>query len=162
MQEGTDRADLALVFAETQDALDAVRQLFIEYADSLQVDLCFQDFERELAALPGKYAPPEGALILALVGGQAAGCAALRRIDQDVCEMKRLYVRDAYRGQGLGRALVARIIEEARGRRYRLMRLDTLSRLTDALGLYEAFGFVPTEPYIHNPIEDVRYLELAL
>jgi putative acetyltransferase len=158
----TERAVLTIGAAESMDALEQIRQLFREYQALLQIDLCFQDFEAELAALPGKYALPEGALLLARVDGQAAGCVALRRIDTDVCEMKRLFVREGYRGLGLGRALVERIIIEARGRGYRMMRLDTLSRMEDALRLYASFGFVPTAPYIYNPIEDVRYLELAL
>ena len=162
MQHETERAVIELVAADGPVAMDVVRQLFREYEASLQIDLCFQGFEAELAALPDKYAPPEGALILAWMDGQAAGCVALRAIDADVCEMKRLYVRDAYRGLGLGRALVARIIDEARQRGYRDMRLDTLSRMEVALRLYASFGFVPTEPYVYNPVEDVRYLELRL
>jgi GNAT superfamily N-acetyltransferase len=130
-----------------------VRQLFLEYAASLGIDLCFQGFEQELAGLPGKYAPPEGALILALVDGKPAGCVALRLIDAELCEMKRL---------GLGRALVMRIIEEARTRGYHAMRLDTLSSMVAAQRLYASFGFSYIEPYIYNPVEGAQYMELKL
>jgi ribosomal protein S18 acetylase RimI-like enzyme len=139
-----------------------VRQLFLEYAASLGIDLCFQGFEQELAGLPGKYAPPEGALILALVDGKPAGCVALRLIDAELCEMKRLYLRDAFRGLGLGRALVMRIIEEARTRGYHAMRLDTLSSMVAAQRLYASFGFSYIEPYIYNPVEGAQYMELKL
>ncbi|MFO7696950.1 MAG: GNAT family N-acetyltransferase [Anaerolineae bacterium] len=144
------------------DGIVELRQLILEYAASLGVDLCFQGFEAELASLPGKYAPPEGALILARVGGEPAGCVALRPLDADICEMKRLYVRDDFRGLGLGRALVARIIEEARGRGYRAMRLDTLSTMDAAQRLYASFGFTYIEPYVHNPVEGAMYMELIL
>jgi ribosomal protein S18 acetylase RimI-like enzyme len=141
LREESERRDMALVTVEGQERLAEIRQLFVEYAASLEIDLGFQGFDAELEGLPGKYAPPEGALILALVDGQVAGCVALRRIDDGVCEMKRLYVREAFRGLGLGGALAARIIEEARARRYRLMRLDTLPSMQAAMGLYAALGF---------------------
>jgi GNAT superfamily N-acetyltransferase len=162
MREHTRPPRVMLVPAEGPDRLEDIRGLFLEYAASLEVDLCFQGFEAELATLPGRYAPPDGALILALVDGQVAGCVALRRIEQDVCEIKRLFVREAYRGLGLGRALVGRAVTEAQTRHYRLMRLDTLPSMGAALALYEAMGFVATDPYVHNPIEGARYLELDL
>ncbi|MHB1317347.1 MAG: GNAT family N-acetyltransferase [Anaerolineae bacterium] len=147
-------------------ALDEARTLFLEYAGSLGIDLGFQGFEEELAGLPGKYASPEGVLILARVDGALAGCVALRSLGGPpggrICEMKRLYVRDAYRGLGLGRALVARVIDEARARGYAAMRLDTLATMSAAQRLYASFGFRYTEPYIYNPVEGARYMELVL
>jgi ribosomal protein S18 acetylase RimI-like enzyme len=139
-----------------------VRELFVEYAAGLGVDLCFQSFDEELAGLPGKYAPPDGALLLATVDGEPAGCVALRPLGDGACEMKRLYVRDAYRGMGLGRALVARVIAEAEARGYAAMRLDTLDTMATALRLYQGFGFRDTGAYVYNPIPGARYLELAL
>jgi len=144
------------------EEIDEARVLFREYAASLEIHLAFQDFDAELASLPGKYAPPDGALILARCDGALAGCVALRRIEGDICEMKRLYVRDACRGLGLGRALVARIIDEAQARGYAAMRLDTLASMAAAQGLYASFGFQHIEPYIYNPIEGARYMELIL
>lgn len=145
-----------------QDKLEEVKQLFLEYVQSLKIDLAFQDFETELKTLPGKYGPPDGALILSSVEGKASGCIALRKISDDVCEMKRLYVRDQYRGVGIGRKLIARIIQEALKHNYRYMRLDTLSIMETALNLYQSFGFYDIEPYIYNPIAGARFMELKL
>lgn len=139
-----------------------VKQLFIEYAKSLDVDLSFQDFEMELMTLPGKYAPPDGALILAVVNGRGAGCVALRKINGDTCEMKRLYVRVPYRGQGIGRQLVYEIIEEAKKLNYKYIRLDTLATMESAQKLYLSLGFCDIEPYTYNPIEGTRFMELKL
>ncbi len=139
-----------------------IRRLFVEYAASLEIDLCFQGFEAELASLPGKYAPPAGALILARVDSAVAGCVALRPLGDGICEMKRLYVRDAFRGLGVGRTLAERIIAEARSRGYRAIRLDTLGRLVAARALYESLGFREIEPYIYNPTPDVQFMELIL
>jgi ribosomal protein S18 acetylase RimI-like enzyme len=144
------------------DGLVEIRQLFLEYAASLGIDLSFQGFEAELADLPGKYAPPEGALILARVDRALAGCVALRSLGDGICEMKRLYVRDDFRGLGLGRALVARLIEEARERGYRAMRLDTLATMDAAQRLYASFGFRYIAPYVYNPVDGARYMELIL
>jgi putative acetyltransferase len=146
----------------TVSDLDAVRTLFPEYANSLQVDLCFQGFEQELATLPGKYAPPQGRLLIAKQHGEAAGCVALRHYREDVCEMKRLFVRPAFRGLGLGRDLAVRIIAEAREAGYSEMVLDSLDRLHPALGLYQAMGFVETPPYYPNPLPGVVYRRLPL
>ncbi len=142
--------------------LPVVRRLFREYADGLGVDLCFQDFEAELASLPGKYAPPRGRLLLGWDGGDALGCVALRPIDGNVCEMKRLYVRPGARGLRLGRLLVERLLAEARGIGYRRICLDTLPTMLPAQRLYESLGFEPIEPYVHNPIPGARFLGLNL
>lgn len=139
------------------------RELFEEYAAWLGVDLCFQGFEEELRDLPGRYSPPDGRLLLAIDGEHVAGCVALRRIGPDTCEMKRLYVRPAFRGSGLGRELVTAIIEEARIIGYKKMRLDTLPRVMEqAVKVYRSFGFEETEPYYSSPVDGTAYMELAL
>ena len=127
-----------------------------------EFDLCFQDFENELAGLPGKYAPPEGRLYLAEYDNRLAGCVALKKIAPDICEMKRLYIKPEFRGKKLGRQLAEMIVEEGRKIGYKKMRLDTLQRLGTALKLYRSMGFIETEPYVHNPHEDVVFMELEL
>jgi GNAT superfamily N-acetyltransferase len=139
-----------------------VRALFEEYADSLDVDLGFQDFDRELAELPGEYAPPSGRLLLALDGTTPAGCVGLRPFGRDVCEMKRLYVRPSHRGSGLGRLLVERIVEAGREAGYDRMRLDTLPTMAAARRLYRSLGFTEIEAYRSNPVHGTTYFELAL
>jgi len=139
-----------------------IRALFQEYAAESKIDLCFQNFEAELAGLPGSYTPPTGRLLLAFADSQAAGCGALREFAPGICEMKRLYVRPAFRGRGIGKALAARVIEEARACCYDRMRLDTLSRMIAAVTLYESLGFQRIEAYRPNPLEDVVYMELKL
>ena len=138
--------------------------LFREYAASLAVDLGFQGFDAELAALPGKYAPPEGELLLAVGGGPAAlGCVALRPLEGDgLCEMKRLYVRPAGRGRGVGRALVAAILAAAEARGYAEMRLDSLQSMTEATALYRRFGFVEIPAYSFNPVPGTHNLAKTL
>src|SRR6185437_8752832 len=143
---------LQIVPAQSEQEIARVRELFIEYADSLGVDLCFQDFEQELAALPGKYAPPEGALLIAIEGEEIAGCVALRELADGIGEMKRLYLRPAFRGKGAGRALALAIIAEARRIGYRCLRLDTLPSMDEARKLYRSLGFREIAPYIYNPI----------
>ena len=139
------------------------RELFLEYADSLGFSLCFQSFDQELAGLPGDYGPPDGRLLIAELGGQLAGCVALRRLDQDICEMKRLYLRRQFRGKGLGRALVEAVLGEARSIGYRRMRLDTVEPIMrDAVSMYRQFGFHEIAPYCPNPIEGALYMELEL
>jgi len=148
---------------QTEADLDAARDLFRAYAESLDFDLCFQDFEAELDALPGDYAPPEGALLLAEVGGTIAGCVAVRPMDEDgVCEMKRLYVRPAFRRDGIGRALAAAIVETAQELGYDVVRLDTVESMTAARRLYASLGFEERDSYYHNPLPDVVYMERAL
>lgn len=142
----------------TNADLDEIRGLLREYAAWLEVDLCFQNFEQELAGLPGEYAPPGGRLLLA----EGAGCVALRRIDDETCEMKRLYVRSPDRGLGLGRLLIAAVIEEARCTGYRRMRLDTLPQMDRAQRLYASFGFKDIAAYCYNPEPGARFLELDL
>ena len=149
--------------AQTAEDVETVRALFLEYAASLEFDLAFQDFEREVASLPGDYAPPRGALLLGVDGATPAGCIALRPWgDSDTCEMKRLYVRPAMRGKKVGVTLVARILDEARGRGYRRMRLDTVPGMETAIALYRAAGFRDIEPYRANPVPGALFLELEL
>ena len=154
---------LSIVQAESPEQLEQVRKLWREYSLWLEVDLCFQNFEQELAELPGRYAPPEGRLLLAVSDDRLAGCIALRKIAEGTCEMKRLYVRSEFRGQGIGRQLTARLIEEARAIGYARMRLDTLpSKMKEAEAVYRSIGFTEIEPYYHNPIAGAVYLELTL
>ncbi len=140
------------------------KALFHDYADALDVDLCFQGFDEELATLPGKYAPPAGELLLARRhDGAALGCVALRPLDEPgICEMKRLYVRDAARGQGLGQALIAAIIAAAEARGYSEMRLDSLPSMTAAVALYRRFGFAEIPAYCFNPVAGTLYLARRL
>lgn len=138
------------------------RCLFREYESFLNVDLCFQGFEEELSSLPGRYAPPDGALLLAMIDGKAVGCVALRKLEDGICEMKRLYVKPEARGIALGRKLVDEIIATARKNGYALMRLDTLESLTAAIALYQQLGFHQVEPYYDNPLADALYWELEL
>ena len=142
--------------------VEAVRLLFLEYQDSLGVDLCFQGFDRELAELPGDYTPPGGRLLVARDGGAAVACVALRRLHAETCEMKRLYVRPSHRGLGLGRALAEAVVSEARLIGYERMRLDTLPSMAEAAVLYESMGFRDIEPYTENPVPGARFLQLEL
>ncbi len=153
---------MRIVQAVTMDNIRDIRTLFLEYRMSLGVDLCFQGFDDELADLPGKYAPPDGILLLALSGNEPAGCAALRKIKNNICEMKRLYVRPEFRGHGLGRILTKSLINRAVAMKYTAMQLDTLDRLKTAMAMYESMGFVRTEPYYSNPLPGVVYWELDL
>lgn len=142
--------------------LDEVRRLFAEYADGLGIDLSFQDFASELAGLPGDYAAPGGTLLVAFVGGAAAGCVAVRRLGAGSCEMKRLFVRPAFQGTGCGRRLAARSIEWARAAGYDRMRLDTLPSMDTAQRMYARLGFRDVPAYRFNPIAGTRFMELAL
>ena len=144
------------------DNLDAVRDLFREYAKGLGVDLCFQDFEQELSTLPGKYARPKGRLYLAYDQGEAIACIALRPIDERIGEVKRLYVKPTHRRQGLSKILVERIIDDARSLGYKRLVLDTLNTMTPAMNLYKSLGFVEIEAYYPNPLEGATYFALEL
>lgn len=151
-----------LRLAHAEEA-DIVRSLFREYQESLGIDLCFQSFEEELAGLPGKYAPPRGAVLFAeSEKGEISGVVAMREWDPDTAEMKRLFVRPAFQGLGLGRLLAEGIIRQARSRGYRRMRLDTLPSMGRAIDLYRKLGFREIPPYTANPIEGALYLELTL
>lgn len=148
---------------------EAIKALMREYAKSLGFSLAYQDFEKELADFPGKYAPPDGGLLLATVGGEPAGTVALRKLDVDICEMKRLYVQPAFRGQrtadgrSIGRALAEDIVAVGRERGYRRLRLDTIGgKMVKALSLYRSMGFVDIPPYYASPIPDTAYMELVL
>lgn len=146
--------------------LDALRAIFREYAEGLGVDLCFQNFEEELATLPGDYAPPRGALLLALVDGEVAGCVGLRPLDTadypNAAEMKRLYVRRPFRGTGLGRHLAEAALDAARQGGYACVLLDTLDEMETARALYHDLGFQEIPPYYHNPIAGAHYLKADL
>ena len=139
-----------------------VEELFREYSNSIGVDICFQGFEQELANLPGKYAAPNGCVLLAFVEDKLAGCGALRPLDEATCEMKRLYVRSAFRGHHIGRTLVESLIDAAKVAGYEKMRLDTLQTMQAAQTLYLSLGFQPIAPYYDNPLDAVVYLELQL
>jgi putative acetyltransferase len=153
---------LELRQATTVAEIEMARALFREYADGLGIDLSFQNFDDELATLPGAYAPPDGRLLLTWEGADAAGCVALRRLAEGVGEMKRLYVRPAWRGTGVGRALVEAVIAEARAVGYTTLRLDTLPTMTAAQRLYRALGFREIAAYRSNPVHGASYMELTL
>ena len=147
---------------KTKDDLIEVRKLFEEYSSSLEINLDFQNFDLELANLPGDYAPPEGCLLIAVWRAEVAGCVGLRRFRPAICEMKRLYSRPRFRGLGIGRALCGAVIDKARKIGYERMRLDTLPSMETARGLYAWFGFREIEPYRYNPIEGAHFMELVL
>ncbi|MGQ2924369.1 MAG: GNAT family N-acetyltransferase [Hydrogenophaga sp.] len=162
----TGGADISLRSAEFPDDLHSVRALFLEYQAELGIDLCFQGFDAELAELPGAYAPPAGTLLLACVDGEPAGCCALRPLYNtdhlNACEMKRLFVRPAFRRFGLGRLLVERVLSDGQLAGYTTMLLDTLSDMETARALYQEVGFVEVAPYYHNPIPGAHYLKVDL
>ena len=153
---------LQITKAHAGKELQNVRKLFEEYAASLGISLDFQGFDDELALLPGKYAPPEGCLLIALWNGQVAGCVALRKLAGGLCEMKRLYTRPPVRGLKIGRALAQAIIQQAREIGYARMRLDTLPSMAMARTMYASLGFREIEPYRYNPIEGTTFMELIL
>src|SRR5215469_2554545 len=150
---------IEIIQAQSTEQIAQARRLFREYADALGVDLCFQNFEQELASLPGDYAPPNGRLLLAMNGSQTGGCVAMRPLSAMCCEMKRLYVRPGFRGTGLGRRLAIAIMAEGRGIGYQRMRLDTLPFMSEAIVLYRSLGFEEIDAYRENPIGGSLYME---
>lgn len=153
---------IRVLHAESDAHFETAKSLFVEYAAGLGIDLCFQDFDHELANLATQYSPPSGALLLAMVDKLTAGCVALRRWDDDVCEMKRLYVREPFRRLKLGRLLTTDIVDEARKLGYRRVRLDTLPSMHAAQALYRSLGFRDVSAYRHNPIAGTVFMERDL
>lgn len=152
-----------IVQAQSPQDIDRARELFEEYASWLGINLCFQNFEKELAELPGEYVPPAGRLFLAFDGDQISGCVALRGLGQGMCEIKRLYVRSEFRGMGLGRELTQTVINAAREIGYERMRLDTLpGKMDTAIAMYRSLGFREIEAYYHNPVAAATFMELSL
>jgi ribosomal protein S18 acetylase RimI-like enzyme len=153
---------LRIVPVSSESDRASIRTLFLEYANSIGFDLSFQNFQSELDRLPGDYAPPEGRLLLAWYGTEIVGCVALRKLSDETCEMKRLYVRPGSRGKGIGKALATAVIEDACNQGYKRMRLDTVPSMTQAISLYNTLGFKEIEPYRYNPIQGAKFLELDL
>lgn len=158
----TNSSSLEIVEAHGHEQVQAFRELLIEYWQSLHFDHSLAGFKRDVQDLPGIYEPPAGCILLALCDAELAGCVALRRLDSGICEMKRLYVKPAFRGKGIGRMLARRVIEEARRRGYRRMRLDTLPVMTEATALYRSLGFGDIPPYTKTPIPLARHMELVI
>jgi ribosomal protein S18 acetylase RimI-like enzyme len=148
--------------ARVPDEISVIKELFQEYAESLNFDLDFQDFREELATLPGKYTPPLGTILVAKENGAIVGCVAVRPLGPEICEMKRLYVKPAHRSKKLGRELAVAIIEEAKKLGYKAMRLDTVEAMKEASALYRALGFQQIEAYCFNPLPGAMYFELKL
>ncbi len=154
---------IEIIRAQTPEHIEAARGLFREYESWFGMKLCFQNFDEEVAGLPGKYAAPDGRLFLAFADENLAGCIALRKLEEGICEMKRLFVRDDFRGCKIGIALIEKIIEEARAIGYEKMRLDTFpSKMGKAVNLYESYGFYEIPPYYHNPFGETLFMEKDL
>ena len=154
---------MEIIDGSLPERIEQARQLFEEYAGWIEISLCFQNFDKELAGLPGDYAPPNGRLLLAVQDNRLAGCVALRPLLDGVCEMKRLYLRPEFRGLGLGKQLMVAIIDAAREIRYERMRLDTLpGKMDQALAMYRRSGLKEIEPYYENPVEGATFMELKL
>lgn len=154
---------IEIIYAETKEHINHTKLLFIEYAYSLDFSLCFQDFDNEVDTLPGKYSPPDGFILLALSNSKCAGCIALKKLDEGICEMKRLYVRPEYRNLGIGKLLVEKLIEEARKIGYSKMKLDTISeKMPTAVDIYSKHGFKKIDAYYENPNPHTLYMELEL
>jgi ribosomal protein S18 acetylase RimI-like enzyme len=153
---------IRIAHAATQEQIGNVRELFVEYAHSPNVDLCFENLEKEMNELPGVYAPPHGSLLLAADGKKIAGCVALKKIDDRVCEMKRLYVRDEFRGKGIGKKLAQHIADEARKIGYERLRLDTLPSMKEAISLYRSLGFEEIPAYRDLPVPGSLFMQVKL
>lgn len=153
---------LKIINAETKEEISLIRELFLEYAKSLHFDLCFQSFDEELANLPGAYAPPSGVLFIAYWNNEAAGCIALRKLENKICEMKRLYVKKNFRGKNIGKVLTDELIAKAVQLGYEKMRLDTVPSMQTAQKLYRELGFYEIPPYRENPVEGAICMELDL
>lgn len=151
-----------LVDGSRPEDLELTREMFLEYQQELGIDLCFQSFDEELASLPGRYGPPNGCLLLIYSEDELAACGALRPLEEGVCELKRIYVRPAFRRKGIAKQISEKLIDFGRQRGYRLCRLDTLKRLIGAAEMYEGLGFTQTHPYNFNPEPDIVYMELPL
>ncbi len=154
--------EFEIVLPEKTRTVENAKRLFMEYAKSLNFNLCFQGFDKELAELPGEYAPPSGRLLLSFDDDKLAGCVCLRKIDNNICEMKRLYLRSEFRGKGIGRKMAAEIIKVAKKIGYQKMRLDTVPMMTEAISLYRSLDFAEIGPYRENPVPGAIFMELAL
>jgi len=152
---------VSITKAKSED-MPTIKTLFSEYAASVAFDLSFQNFNRELSTLPGEYSLPNGCILVAREGSAIVGCVALRRLDEEVCEMKRLYVQPAFRGRGIGKKLAECVIRQASESGYRLMKLDTLASMLEAILLYRSLGFSRIMPYRHNPIDGAVFMGLEL
>jgi putative acetyltransferase len=148
--------------AQTKANYDLTKVIFIEYQQYLKIDLCFQSFENELLNLDKIYAAPKGTIILAKFENKIVGCIALKPIEENNCEMKRLYVKPKYRGNGMGAELITKLLDFAKDNNYEIMKLDTLKTLNEAVTLYHRFGFIETPPYVFNPLDEVLYFEKKL
>ena len=158
----TDKTLTRIIYAQTPEHYQRVRELFQQYADSLGFDLEFQGFSHELENLPGDYSPPQGCILMAVRAEEFVGCVALRPLEDRICEMKRLFVLPGFRSRKIGRALARGIIDEARTRGYERMRLDTIESMRQAKQLYRSLGFRPIKPYRYNPLDNPSYFELEL
>lgn len=154
---------IEIIQAQTTEEIKQAQTLFREYEAWFGLNLCFQNFDEEVANLPGKYVAPEGRLFLAFSGEKLAGCVALRKLEDEICEMKRLFVREDFRGQNIGKILIEKLFEEARSNGYKKMRLDTFPpKMGRAVKMYESYGFREIPPYYHNPYGEALYMELDL
>ena len=155
-------ASMELLVPWSHEELEEVKNLFLQYEKSIGINLCFQGFQEEMATLPGKYQEPQGVLILLNIKGEAAGCCALRPLDDRICELKRLYVKEEHRRRGLSKILMERILKEAKEKGYERIRLDTLETMKPAIQLYRSYGFQEISPYIYNPLPEALYFEKIL
>jgi putative acetyltransferase len=153
---------IGIIEANTNELITQAKRLFLEYAESLDFDLCFQNFNNELNDFPSQYSPPTGNLLLSFSENEAIGCVGIQCFEKDICEMKRLYVKPEYRGKGAGKELAVSAIKSGKALGYEYMRLDTLSSMETANQLYKSLGFIEIDPYRDNPIDGAIYMELNL